>query len=456
MKVAVVGESASGLLAALELAHQGAEVNLFEEHEPNSGEKRLKRLLIVTSKIAEEEAIKEIGLFQDESLVRNRIGCFELLANGSIARIELRQPDLVIEREDLLQVLRKKARAAGVKFFYRHRFKRFASFLPGEESFSAGEIYNQKNYWPPAWAGDDPENSPYSLKKENWNEERKKSSSRYTGPGVKEIAGSKNFDYRLAFLVEDVAASREKICDADVVIGADGYQSAVRRSLGLNPAPSLFLTQAIIPLPREYPPEVTRIWFLPEETPYFFWLIPESREKGVLGLIGKEKEAAHSALRRFLERMKFSAQAFEEGWVPCFEERFPFKEKINGGEVYLVGDAAAQVKMTTMGGIYSGLMGAIAAAHGILKNGRGRSLEQRARKLRLELLAHKWVRKILHGFNSEDYGRLLSLLNEPARNLLARVSRDELTRLLFGLVLKCPRIALLVAKICFQRKLFRF
>lgn len=456
MKIAVVGESASGLLAALKLAQRGAEVNLFEEHGLNSGEKRLKRLLIVTSKIVEEEAIKEIGLFQDESLVRNRIGCFELLANGSIARIELRQPDLVIEREDLFQVLRKKARSAGVKFFYRHRFKSFVSFFPGEEYFSAEEIRNQRNHRPSASARNNPENRNNALKRERQNEKGKKSPSRYAGPGMKEIAGSKNFVHRLYFLVEDVAAAREKICDADVVIGADGYRSAVRRSLGLGPARSLFLTQAIIPLPPEYPADVTRIWFLPEETPYFFWLIPESREKGVLGLIGEEKEAARSALRRFLARLKFSAQAIEEGWVPCFEERFPFKKKINGGKVYLIGDAAAQVKMTTMGGIYSGLMGAIAAAHGILKDHSRRRLEQRGRQLRLELLAHKWVRKILHAFNSDDYGRLLSLLNEPARNLLARVSRDNLTRLLLGLVLRCPRIALLVAKIYLKRKLFQF
>ena len=60
------------------------------------------------------------------------------------------------------------------------------------------------------------------------------------------------------------------------VIGADGAQSSVARSgrmAGLTTAP---LVQAIVKLPSGMPSDSARVWFVPDDTPYFYWLIPES------------------------------------------------------------------------------------------------------------------------------------------------------------------------------------
>jgi len=62
------------------------------------------------------------------------------------------------------------------------------------------------------------------------------------------------------------------------------------------------LVQAIVNLPRTAP-DTTRVWFVPDDTPYFYWLIPENEHRGALGIIGeaagrKRKSESNSFLRK--------------------------------------------------------------------------------------------------------------------------------------------------------------
>src|SRR3989475_1924913 len=74
---------------------------------------------------------------------------------------------------------------------------------------------------------------------------------------------------------------------ADSVAGADRAASRVARASGWPPIETVPLVQAIVRLPKDCPPDTTRVWFVPDDTPYFYWLIPESAERGALGLIGE-------------------------------------------------------------------------------------------------------------------------------------------------------------------------
>ena len=75
-----------------------------------------------------------------------------------------------------------------------------------------------------------------------------------------------------------------------------------------------------------------------------------------------------------------------------------------------MGDAAAQVKVSTIGGIVTGLRGAQGVSDAILRRG---SSELRA--LRRELGTHWLIRRTLHYFQQEDYSRLVDLLNASTR-----------------------------------------
>jgi hypothetical protein len=63
-------------------------------------------------------------------------------------------------------------------------------------------------------------------------------------------------------------------------------------------------------------------------------------------------------------------------------------------------------------------------AEAILNGGESRRL----RALRLELTIHRWLRKLLDRFSREDYVRLLSLLNKPAKEVLKRIPYFSLTK----------------------------
>src|SRR5580704_17502291 len=53
------------------------------------------------------------------------------------------------------------------------------------------------------------------------------------------------------------------------------------RGLALETVP---LVQAIVPLPKDMAPDTARVWFVPQDTPYFYWLVPESSKVGALAI----------------------------------------------------------------------------------------------------------------------------------------------------------------------------
>ena len=107
--------------------------------------------------------------------------------------------------------------------------------------------------------------------------------------------------------------------------------------------------------------------------------------------------------------------------------------------MYLVGDAAGQVKVTTVGGIVTGFRGAVGVADSILNGGPGREL----RSLRRELDLHLLLRRTMHHFQQADYSRLVDLLNDSARQSLSSYTRDEALKVLWHICLNQPRLLLM-------------
>src|SRR5262249_54557103 len=87
--------------------------------------------------------------------------------------------------------------------------------------------------------------------------------------------------------LEVESAGRRDELHAASVVGADGAPSRVARASGWPPIETVPLLQAIVRLPKDCPPDTTRVWFVPDDTPYFYWLIPESSDRAALGVIGE-------------------------------------------------------------------------------------------------------------------------------------------------------------------------
>jgi flavin-dependent dehydrogenase len=242
--------------------------------------------------------------------------------------------------------------------------------------------------------------------------------------------------------VERVPDGRPQELHADVVVGADGALSRVAQSAGWPRQPTVPLVQAVVRVPTDMPPNTVRVWFVPDDTPYFYWLIPESSERAVLGLIGEDGQETRNCLERFMEKRGFTPLGYQAARIPVYDRWTPVERRVGAGRVFLVGDAAGQVKVSTVGGIVTGFRGAIGVSEAIVNGGESREL----RSLRRELDLHLLIRKIIHPFKQADYSRLVDLMNDSTRRSLSQYTRDEASRVLWNIALSQPRLLLLALR----------
>lgn len=364
--VAVVGASVAGLFTAAKLARADMDVRVVERAATLPPPYRT---LIATHRVRDQ-----LGHLGESSIV-NEIRNFELFADGVVASVALRRPDVIVERAALVRELADDARTSGAKISLGTTF-----LTVGAANGSPVELRNEAT------------KAPASI-------------------------------------------------STSIVVGADGALSRVARDAGWPQQPTVPLVQAMVRCPRGLPSDTVRVWFRPQETPYFYWLIPGGDGRGVVGLIGEKRHAVRAHLDRFLEAKGLEPLGYQAARIPLYERWVPVHKRLPSGAVYLVGDAAGHVKSSTVGGLVTGFRGADAVVDAIL--GRGRSA---LRSLRLELELHILLRRILQRFGENDYRRLLNLLAPAEKGVLASFSRDETPGLLWRLGLREPRFILVALR----------
>lgn len=221
------------------------------------------------------------------------------------------------------------------------------------------------------------------------------------------------------------------------LVGADGAVSAVASAAGMAHFPRVPLLQAIVEPDGGCDPTNVQVWFEPEQTRYFFWSIPESAKRAAVGFIADHATKARARLLGFLRERRWRPLSIQAARIPLFVAgRRPYR-RIAGCDVYLVGDAAGQVKVTTVGGLVTGLGGAKAAAQAIANQSiYGKTL----RPLQRELWLHGLIRRVLNGFNRRDYQQLLASIDGATAELLGVYSRDELAKMALKLIFTQPRL----------------
>jgi flavin-dependent dehydrogenase len=310
-----------------------------------------------------------------EKCAVNQIRSIELFTDGRSAAVQLDSPDLVIERSRLIRALADEAQDHGADLEFGRRFAALQGSPRGIELTFAG-----------------------------------------MGPRTD--------------------GTRYEHISCSALVGADGAQSCVARAAGWPKLRTAPLVQALVKLPSGMPSDTVRVWFSPEDTPYFYWLIPESSSRGALGLIGVDGQRTRRSLQHFIETHHFKALGFQGARIPVYEGWIPAERRIGKGRVHLVGDAAAQVKVTTLGGVVTGFRGALGVSERILKGGYSPEL----RALRRELDLHMLIRRAIHGFRQADYSRLLDWMNDGMRRTLGHINRDEVARVLWHVCRSQPRL----------------
>ena len=136
--------------------------------------------------------------------------------------------------------------------------------------------------------------------------------------------------------LETESAGQHEELHAASVVGADGATSRVARTAGWPPVETVPLVQAIVRLPKDCPADTTRVWFVPDDTPYFYWLVPESAERGALGVIGEQGGDTKRRFERFLEKKNLEPIEWQGARIPVYRKWIPVRRRIGNGNVYLL------------------------------------------------------------------------------------------------------------------------
>jgi len=235
----------------------------------------------------------------------------------------------------------------------------------------------------------------------------------------------------------ETARGESIVAAKEAVIGADGLFSKVARAAGIARPKSVPIVQAEVALPAGWDPSVVKVWFDAEETRFFFWLIPESSSKGVVGLVGDHGLQTRESLKTFLADHDLEPETYQAAQVALYSPRLKPWTRIGSTRVYLVGDAAGQVKVSTVGGTVSGFLGAQAAASALLN---GRSYRAHCWRLKRELNVHWLLRRLLDRLNNQGYDQLANTVSFKVRNFLSQYDRDSMDPVIWRLPILEPRL----------------
>ena len=352
--ITIIGAGPVGSYSAYLLAKEGKEVNVFEEHKEIGWP-------IQCTGIVTNEIQKIIPL--DSEIIVNSVTKARIFSNNkNYIELNLKNKNLILDRNKLDKSLAKRAEESGAKFFLNHSF-----------------LQNKK---------------------------------------------------KLAF-IKDKTSNKIKKIKFDHLVGSDGPLSQVAKSNGFCKNKVWHGVQARVKLKNEN---------IVEFYPYFgtyAWVVPENTEIARVGLVSEKY--ANPLFKNFLFKQKNIKSKdiieYQSGLIP----RYNPKRKAQKNNVYLVGDAAAQVKATTGGGIIQGLIASKALSDSIINK---KSYEISWRKsLGKELYLHLRARNIMGKFKQKDWDSLISIMNtERSKKILESENRDNISKIILKLLINNPKL----------------
>jgi geranylgeranyl reductase family protein len=258
---------------------------------------------------------------------------------------------------------------------------------------------------------------------------------------VEEITSGKSGNcFRLMIKSDDKTMTR----NAGRIIGAEGPNSVVSRHLG-NKKPECWIgVQAVTKMHVEK--DTYEVYFSYDIPGFFGWVVPENEITARVGIATTKnpKQTFERFMKRF-ERCKVISM--QGGLIPRYNPRLTLSS--NG--LYIVGDAATQVKATTGGGLVPGLKAAECLARSIVRDTDYRhELKPVTKELKMSLL----LRGVLDRFNEKDYNELVRMAGLPSiRKILNQNDRDTPSKIIFKSILHEPKLLLFLKTLARAKRL---
>jgi geranylgeranyl reductase family protein len=227
-------------------------------------------------------------------------------------------------------------------------------------------------------------------------------------------------DIRLESKLLDVRANglfmqtkgRGEFLKSQITVGADGANSIVRHSVFPGLFENRFVQAFQARVSGKFNRNLVELHFGEFAPGFFAWIVPESGEIARIGLAAASGSGDNpgNGLKAFLEKRLPEAKVLSKSGalIPIAP---PAKELVSGSTL-LVGDAAAQTKATTGGGIVFGLRAAQACAGAIAGNLKHRKPLQYYNKnlqpINRELALHWKIYSYIRGLRPEQFDSLIA------------------------------------------------
>lgn len=236
--------------------------------------------------------------------------------------------------------------------------------------------------------------------------------------------------------VKDLNDNRLKKIKTETIIGADGPLSCVAKqnNMFLN---RQFYTGMQARARLKNDGDAYEVYFGKEFPGFFGWIVPEDDKVVRIGTAAKQNVKAifNNFIEKKVKDRKKNIINMQAGLIPVYDSKIITQK----GNVYLIGDAACQVKATTGGGIIPGMRCAKELVSSVMNNNDYQ--KNWKRKIGKELYVHLKIRQMLDRFSDKDYDKLIKLLKqERVTRILGKESRDSPFTLLFKLVVNEPRL----------------
>jgi digeranylgeranylglycerophospholipid reductase len=247
---------------------------------------------------------------------------------------------------------------------------------------------------------------------------------------------------------------RQEIVDTRLLIGADGANSSVARWANLpGPAEVVYALNAHVRLGHRAT-HFVEVFLSSDLAPgWFGWIIPLGDGEARLG-IGTTQGSAARCLRELVAAFPHRFRDLELVHVSGGVIPLGLPEKIHADRLMLVGDAACQVKPTSGGGVYTGLLAARSCSRVAVRalqeddlsaESLGRYHASWQEGMGGELQTGALLRRIFLRLEDDDFDTILHLLGkQPMTRLLARHGDiDHPSRLVTQLVRALPKLSAL-------------
>ena len=238
-----------------------------------------------------------------------------------------------------------------------------------------------------------------------------------------------------SLIIKDSINKEEKFFTPDIVIAADGPLSKTAKAFNIfhKLRTNYYGIQAVVE--GKFNEDNFDVFFGEQFCKDFFvWVVPESQTTARVGLCSKKNSKA--IFDQFMKKHKeWTIKEMQAGVIPIFHNDQILQSK----NCFVVGDAAGQVKATTLGGLIPGLRAAEKLATAI-NNHNYRRYQSKSLKIRIELQLHKQIRKVMDNFSDQDWDSLLTLTNQQkVKDIMSQYSRDNPIPLITKLLIKEPR-----------------